>query len=108
MEIEGIDNMILPDGTPAKEGVHNLRSIIMEAFEDDVLIMKINRGIHISQETAEQAVLDAVNDIFGEGTEINGNENFKVASKDKETLVFYIYNPFEDDIIWERPDEEEE
>lgn len=108
MEIEGIENLILPDGTPAKDGVKKLKFVLMEHFEDDILLLKINLGIHISQETADQVIEDAVNDIFGEGTEIDGNDDFKVASKDNETMVFYIFNPFEDGIIWERMDNEEE
>ena len=108
MGIEGIENLILPDGTPAKDGVKKLKFVLMEDFEDDILLLKVNLGIHISQETVDQVIKDAVNDVFGEGTEIDGNDNFKVASKDNNTMVFYIFNPFEDSIIWERIDDEEE
>lgn len=104
-----IETMILPDGTPAKEGIKNLRFVLLEHFENDILDLKICLGIHISQETAETVVKDAVRDILGEDVEIDGNESFKVASKDNNTLVFYIFNPFgEDCIIWERQEDEDE
>ena len=112
MEMNSLDieTLILPDGTPAKEGIKNLRFVLMEFFENDILKLKVCLGVHISQETADKVISDAVNDILGEGIEIEGNESFKVATLKNNSLVFYIFNPFgEDCIIWEDiPQEEEE
>lgn len=105
MENEGFESLFLPDGTPSREGIQRLRSILMEHFENDILDLKANLGIHIGQKKADEVIANAVIDLLGEGIEIDGGNDYKVASKGNEKMVFYIFSTFEDIIIWEQAKE---
>jgi hypothetical protein len=109
-----IDVSVSPEGDmtvpieKVKKAVAKFRIILMEYYNGQHLMSKSSLGIAITPEKATERVKEIVKEVLGEDATIENCETYQFASLGDDLLMFYIFNPYEETMIWENPDFDEE
>lgn len=88
-----VDNMM--------EAAMDFRIVLMEHFRDHVVMSKSSLGIMVNLKDATEAIEHIVKEVFEEEVKIEGDDDCKYASTDHDLLIFYIFNPYVQTLIWE-------